>query len=258
MGSCSSCLTLYLLEEETSLFAAAYNFCAAGELIRPKDSIFLTVPKESTLCFLLAKGCYKWFSFKRAQLRLRTLATCLLLIMARGLCSSQKTNECRRKQQRAVGISMVFSLLSISCALSHTQGLILRAQSALPPSDLPKLEHFTFHFWESQISPPQFLCYCLSLWPPRTPLVAGTIPLPLREEKFRKQMPLYPKHPCANAALQQLLISFQSPQEVSPHRWLLAKQDDKTHEKWHWQELFNGTPIILGPDNCPGFMGITE
>lgn len=146
MGSCSSCLTLCLLEEETNLCAAAYQLICCRWTNQAQASIVLTVPKESTSCFLLAKGCYKWFSFKRAQLGLRTLATGLLLIMAQGLCSSQKSNECRRKQQTAVGISMVFSLLPISRALSHTQGLILRAQSALPPSNLPKLKHFTLNF----------------------------------------------------------------------------------------------------------------
>lgn len=155
------------------------SLCSAVGLPSPQDSIFLAVPEQSTSCFILAKGCYKWFHFKGVQLNLTILATSSLWIVAWRLCSSQKTNGWWGKKQTTPDISMVSSLLLISCALSRTE----------------YLEHFTCHFQDCHISLPKFPCLLgkkLS-----TQLAKDTIPLPLGEKKFWKQTSLHLKLTCS-------------------------------------------------------------
>lgn len=199
MGWGSNRLTVCLLEQGAGHRVAACHLCAAAGLIRPQDSIFSAVPKESTSCFVLAKGCYKWFSFKRAQLDLGTLEGSSFLIMAQRLCSSQKTNGSRRKKQTTAGVFTVSSLLLISCALSRTKCF----------------KHFTFHFPGCQISLPKFPC--VSARQPSAPPTGGTVPLPLGPEKFGKRMLLHLQLPCADTGTQRLSI-FQNPQEISPQQ----------------------------------------
>jgi len=95
---------------------------------------------------------------------------------------------------------MVSFLLLISCALCCNE----------------YFKHFTLHFQDCQISLPTFPCHSVtkvSILPAK-----GTGLLSLGARKSGKRTLLHLKLPCADAAMQQLLISFQSPQEISPRR----------------------------------------